>query len=74
MTHAFRLLIRSLIEAYNSKIEFEDFAPNENEIDSMVKIKHHNFPSMRQNDAFLACAGWSFFALTDDAIILYNKL
>ena len=63
-----------LVIAYSRTIVHEEFAPEANEIDSSVKIYLHNWPSMKQSDAFLAVAGWRFFTVTDKYILLYNKL
>ena len=62
-----------LVIAYSRTIVYEEFAPEANEIDSSVKVYLHNWPSMKQSDAYFAVQGWRFFTVTDKYILFYNK-
>lgn len=63
-----------LVIAYSRTIVHEEFAPEANEIDSSVKVYLHNWPSMKQLDAYYTVQGWRFFTVTDKYILFYNKL
>ena len=63
-----------LVVAYSRTIVHEEFAPEPDEIIRSVKIYLHNWPSMKQSDAFFFVVGWRYFTVTDKFILLYNKL
>ena len=72
--NAVKNLTIDLVIAYSRSIVFEEFAPEPDEIDRSIKIDLHSWPSMKQSDAFFEVAGWRFFTVTDEFILLYNKL